>query len=506
MPGQENSQIKDAQTPVINSTETVDSSQEKVSKSGPAFSLSSLFKSRSATKIPKAAFGNTSKPPMQSSTSSIRPPRKGGLPMKKILIIVMGFMLLIILVLVVALMVKSRPQGSVGERGKLTWWGQRDEEIVQPLIEEYQREHPEVKIVYQKQDPADYRVRLKNLMSKEEAPDIFSLHNTWTPMFKANLDILPSSVMQKDDYQDIFYPAIVSSLQSSSGFLGIPIGYDALVLFINQDLFATAFASPPETWDDFKVVARYLTDAPEDRLIQSGAAMGLTSNVDHWEEIIALLMLQNGVSLSKPAGSRANAVFDYYNSFSGEKGGVWNTTLPESVAAFANGKLAMLFAPTYRANEIRKINPDLNFITVPVPQIQQDNPEDPDITYAVFWFEGVWNRSVNNDIAWDFLKYLTEKDSQIKISDNYRSQGLYPEVFPRKDMRILIKDDYMLGSVVNLAESSVSWYLAGDTKDGEGGFNYKLSKAFQSGVEDNNPNIVSDQVQAVLSEYGVALK
>jgi ABC-type glycerol-3-phosphate transport system substrate-binding protein len=504
-----------SQTNVSSDAEKISSSASQVNspkakKGLSSFSFLNFLKPKSATMIPKAASKKIPKPSLKSSTSPIRPPRKGGGSQKKILILVIAILFVIVLGLLFVVVLKKGPKEDVGERGKLTWWGQRDKTIVQPLIDKFEEENPGVTIDYQKQDPIDYRVRLENLIDKGNAPDIFSIHNTWAPMFTGNLDILPSNVMEKKEYSNIFYPAIVSSLETSQGIVGIPIGYDALVLYINQDLFSTAFASPPETWDDFKQLAKFLTDAPDGRIIQAGAAMGITSNVNHWEEILALLMVQNGVSLSKPTGERAEEVFKYYTSFTGKGSYVWDETLPESVLAFANKKLAMLLAPTYRSNEIRRINSDLRFITVAVPQVPQADPSSPDVTYATFWFEGVWNRSVNSDIAWDLLKFLVDRDNQVEISQNYRSQGLFPEVFPRRDMKVLLKDDPILGPVVNLADYSASWYIAGDTQDGEDGINSRLSEAFKSGIQESHSSKrdvtakVSERVQMILSKYGLA--
>ncbi|MBN1169107.1 extracellular solute-binding protein [Candidatus Woesebacteria bacterium] len=481
-------------------------------KSGDLFSnftLLNFLRPKSATKIPKEVTGKIQKPVIKNPAISKKPFTKSSISKKKIFIIILLFLFLIILLLLVAVAIRNKPEKTVGERGKITWWGQRDANLVQPLIDKFEEENPGVNVVYQKQEPIDYRIRLQNLIKKGQAPDIFTLHNTWAPMFRENLDVLPPSVMEKDRYNSIFYPAIISSLTSSKGIVGVPLGYDALVLYISQDLFSTAFAQPPQTWDDFWQLADHLKDVYNDRIIQAGAAMGLTGNVEHWQEIIALLMIQNEVNLYQPAGQRAQAVLDYYTSFTGKKAKIWDETLPESVIAFANKKVAMILAPTYRANDIRKINPDLRFYTVPVPQIPQDQPENPDITYATFWFEGVWNRSVNNDIAWELLNFLTERDNLVELSNNYQANGLIPEAFPRKDMRVLIKDNSILGSAVNLADHSVSWFLADDTSDGEGGINSQLSSVFASGVTESlrgnkkSAEIVSGQLPSVLSKYGL---
>ena len=105
---------------------------------------------------------------------------------------------------------------------------------------------------------------------------------------------------------------------------------------------------------------------------QSGVALGRTENVDHWPEILALMMLQNGVDLSSPIGKPAEDAL-FFTVFS-TVDGVWDATLPPSTQAFAAGKLAMYIAPSWCAFEIQLQNPNLKFKTVPLPQLPKDNP------------------------------------------------------------------------------------------------------------------------------------
>ena len=243
-----------------------------------------------------------------------------------------------------------------------------------------------------------------------------------------------------------------------------------------------------------------MTDDPEKRIIQAGAAMGETGNVDYWEDIIALLMIQNGVNLTNPVSERSESVIDFYTSYVTSKDKTWDSSQPSSVLAFAKGRLAMLIAPSRSANEIREINPDLRFITVPVPQIPKSEPDIPDITYATYWFEGVWSRSVNSDIAWKFLKFMAESENLLAMAEIYQQKGKFPEVFPRRDMGILLKDDPVIGSVVLLSENAKSWYLAGNTNDGEKGINSMLAKAFSLGLEKALQTTGSKDVMLPVSE------
>src|SRR4030042_3273768 len=195
--------------------------------------------------VPQAPISGAPIPP----PTSIVPPPKKGFP--KILIFIgVGLILLVIAFLAVKLL---GPKG--GALGEITWWGLWEEPVVvTPLIDEYQASHPGVKINYIKQSQQDYRERLTNALAKGIGPDIFSLHNSWVPMFKSDLDSLPAAVMNPADYVKTFYRTASSDLSTGNSIVGIPLGYDALVLYINEDIFSRSAKTTPTTWDDLSVL------------------------------------------------------------------------------------------------------------------------------------------------------------------------------------------------------------------------------------------------------------
>jgi ABC-type glycerol-3-phosphate transport system substrate-binding protein len=402
---------------------------------------------------------------------------------KKILGIVVVLILLI--VTIVFMVTKLKPKNSsVGSKnGEIVWWGfGLKKEVIQPLIDEYLSQNPKAKITYIEESPIDYRERLVNSLLQGKGPDIFSFHNSWVPMFKNELDIMSKDVMTYDDFAKNYYPVIVGDMTTGAGVVGLPLEYDGITLFINEDIFSTAGIIPPRTWDEFHQIAKNLTTKNDKNIIiQSGTSLGITSNVDYWPEIISLLLYQNKVDLYKPEGAGAEEALTFYADFyTFDK--VWDTTLPSSTEAFADGKAAMLFAPVRAADEIRKINKNLNFRTIPLPQVRKDDPEEPDVSYATYWSNGVWNKSPNKGLAWDFLKFLSSKDSLEKIYKNSVGAGLVGMPYPRIDMRDTLISDSILGSVLALAPNSKSWYLASNTYDGTEGLNSLLNGVYESGI------------------------
>lgn len=426
-----------------------------------------------------------------------------------------GFLLLIALLLVGVIgffayrffILSDNKQAEV----TLTWWGLwEDQSIVAPLIAEYQTAHPGVTINYVLQSKEDYRERLTNSLAKGEGPDIFRFHNTWVPMFKNELDNVPTSVMSAADYSQTFLPVIVSDMTSGSGFVGVPLGYDALTLYINNTIFAAEGVSQPKTWDDLRDLARRLTKTENGLIVQSGVALGRTENVDHWQEILALMMLQNRANLAQPTNKLAEDALKFFTLFAtADK--VWDQTLPNSTLFFANGKSAMYFGPSWRYFEIKAINPDLDFKTVPLPQLPKQSGSEPDYSYASYWVEGVWARGENKDAAWEFLKFMTEKSTLEKLYKNASATRGFGEVYPRVDMQTLLSDHPVLGSIVGLAEEAHSWYLASRTFDGPTGINTQINSYYEDAVNSVNDGNDADGalqtaaqgVAQVLKQYGI---
>lgn len=429
-------------------------------------------------------------------------------------LIIVGIVIIVILVVFAALKLTGGVKNK--STGNVTWWGLwEDTNVVTPLINAYESSHPGVKITYVAQSPQDYKERLSSSLSKGEGPDIFTFHNTWSPMFKADLDALPSSVMTAADYSKNFYPVITSDLSYGNSIVGLPLGYDALTLYINQDIFDKSGKTPPTTWDDFRNVAKALTIKDDRGVIsQAGAAMGRTENVDHWQEILALLMIQNGVDLGNPTGKNAEDALTYFTLFSSGDG-IWDTTLPTSTQAFAAGKLAMYIAPSWRTFEITQKNPNLKFKTVPIPQLPKDNPAQLDITYATYWAQGVWSKSASKSTAWDFLNYLATTDSLQKLYQNETAVRSFGEAYPRTDMASLLTNHPILGSIITQAPGARSWYLASRTFDGATGINTQVSNYFGDAVNAVVTGkssaaealaTVAQGVAQVMAQYGISVR
>lgn len=431
----------------------------------------------------------------------------------KIIAIVAGIVVLLLVIFFAYRFISNKSES--GTANEIVWWGLwEDENIVSSIISEYETVNPKVKIKYVRQSKEDYRERLTNALAKGTGPDIFRFHNTWVPMFKSELDKVPADIFTVSNFSNQFYPVAVSDLTLGANLVGIPLEYDGLSLYVNEEIFEKAGKEAPTTWNELRQLARELTITDETGAVtQAGVALGRTENVDHWPEILGLMMLQNGVDLTHPTGKLAEDALDFYTIFS-ISDGVWDATLPSSTVAFAAGKLAMYFGPSWRAFEIRLQNPNLRFKTIPVPQLPKTSANETDVTYASYWVEGVWTRSKNKTQAWEFLKYLSTKESLEKLYNQASKTRMFGEPYPKQEMEILLKDHPIIGTTVGGAKTAQTWFLQSRTWDGPTGINSQINKYFEDAVNLVNTGKeakvalepVAQGVIQVLSQYGIKIQ
>ena len=364
----------------------------------------------------------------------------------------------------------------------LTYWGLWESSpVFDQVIKDFQSQNAGVIINYIQQSPQDYRERLQDALQKGQGPDVFRYHATWVPMLKNQLSFLPSTIMSSTEFNQTFYPVAVKQLTTPNGIVGIPLMYDGLGLYYNKQMLQTVNLLPPTQWSDLETTARALTIRAKDKKIsRAGVALGLTANVDNFSDILGLLILQNGGDPSRPSSKLVVDTVKYYTNFN-KVLGVWDETLPNSTYAFATEKVAMMIAPSWRAFEVKAINPNLQFAIAPVPQLQGTS-----VTWGSYWVEGVSKTSKQQELSWKFLKYLSSKEVLLKLYSDAASKTprLFGEIYPRVDMANTLASDPYVGAFVSDAPKASSWWMSSRTFDN--GINDKIIKYYQDAINTVN--------------------
>jgi len=369
---------------------------------------------------------------------------------------------------------------SQGKEVTITYWGLwEDETIIRPVITAFQAKNPRIKVQYIKQSPKQYRERLQAAIARGEGPDAFRFHNTWVSMLRNDVSPAPQTVITTAQFQTEFYPVMANDLIGGNSVYGLPLMIDGLGLYYNEDLLKQAgIQTPPSTWEDVIAIVPKLTIATGNTFTSSAIALGTTNNVEHYPDILATMFMQNGTNLASPKGKEAEETLIFFRKFAtpGDPLYTWNETMDNSIYAFATGKTAMMFAPSWRAFDIREMNPSLKFKIAPVPQLPGNT-----VTWASYWVEGVSAKSTKQQEAWEFVRFLTSKEGAVlTYSEAAKSRGLFGEPYARVELASTLETDPYVGAYITQAKDARSFPLSSRTFDN--GINDKLIIYLQNAV------------------------
>lgn len=314
--------------------------------------------------------------------------------LRKILLITI-IILVGLMVLVMIVRILTSPKTTSQQKVTLEYWGLMDDpEVMQPLIAQYQKDHPNVEIRYVKKEFTDDVSRYKDLvytrLVEKTGPAIFQAHITWMPKFYAEVSPLNTTIAPQQ-FRERFYSVLSGScMTSKEDILCMPLRYDGLALYYNKDLFDEVNAVPPETWQEATDIARTLTRTDKtETLLRSGIASGSVKNVKYAADILSLFLAQSEITIpSTITNPKTVEVFTYYANLV-KKEGLWSELYPDSTTAFATAKTAMMVAPLSEREKVLALNPTLRFGIAPVPQIPVLNGKTTKIGWTNTWVESV---------------------------------------------------------------------------------------------------------------------
>ena len=126
-------------------------------------------------------------------------------------------------------------------------------EIFDPLIAEFETQHPNIKIDMQDLGWADAEKTLQTMSASRTLPDVmYHLPATIFSMYEKGL-ILDLTDYVDDDLKADMYPAMMEAGQYNGKQLMITCAASSLIMWYNADLFEQAGLdpdNPPKTWDE----------------------------------------------------------------------------------------------------------------------------------------------------------------------------------------------------------------------------------------------------------------
>jgi ABC-type glycerol-3-phosphate transport system substrate-binding protein len=134
----------------------------------------------------------------------------------------------------------------------------------------------------------------------------------------------------------------------------------------------------------------------------------------------------------------------------------------------------------------------LNFDVAPVPQTNLDNPS---VNFANYWGEVVSKQTKSPNTAWDFLKYISSKDSL----DKYYAKHNQPS--SRKDLISLQINDPNIGVFANANLTAKSFYRPDQAKM-DNIFGSMVDNVILNGLPAQQALLQAQQQAAAISRQG----
>lgn len=385
-----------------------------------------------------------------------------------------------------------------------------DDSTFTETMNAYREIHKNVSFDYRTLRYEEYQDELLRALAEGNGPDVFSINNGWIGQYESLILPLPKTLsipyteirgtikketvvtlkeepaMTVRELETNFVDAVADDVvrdyqpnpkqEAEKRIFGIPLSVDTLALFYNKDLFnAASIAEAPKTWTEFQEdVTKLTTIGADDAIVQSGAAIGTSRNVERAFDVLSLLMMQNGTVMadSRGAATFGNELDDnslpgadavrFYTEFANPLKSVyaWNDAQPSSFDAFTSGKAAMFLGYSYHVPLIRARSPKLSFGVAPVPQISSGRT----VNYANYWVETVSKSTKNPNWAWDFVQFASEAEQV----DTYLAAAGKPTAL-RSLINAQLQDDD-LSTFAGQLFTAKSWYLGNDAAVAESAF------------------------------------
>lgn len=401
----------------------------------------------------------------------------------------------------------------------------------QDIIKEYQKLHPFVTINYRKLRYAEYENELINALAEDRGPDIFSIHNTWIKKYQNKIAPLPAEItmaypvvtgsikkevinqlqtnksLTAKDVRDRFVDVVGNDvILENNQIYGLPLSVDTLAMYYNRDLFNGAgIIEAPKYWNKtFQQNVKSLSKQdPKKEIIQSGVALGGSTNINRASDILSVLMMQNGAVMldnntvqfnlipNKPGFKENNFnpggdALKFYTDFAnpGKEVYSWNEKLPNSLEMFTSGNLAIYFGYSYDLPTIKADAPKLNFSVSKLPQIEGN----PDVNFANYWVETVSKKSKYINEAWDFVQFMTQEKQVKSYLDKTKRptaiRALVPEQRENPELgvfadQVLTAKSWYRGLNPNIAENAILEMIDAAVRDKDSG---RLMEALNDGA------------------------
>jgi multiple sugar transport system substrate-binding protein len=328
------------------------------------------------------------------------------------------------------------------------------------IVDDFNTEHPNIKVTVETQPGAEYVARLEAAQSANQLPHVIAAGYDALPQLVENQILVPiDDLAQQGGYSASMFPeAIWKAGEWKGQRVGIPIDTHPMVFYYNKALFKAAGLdpeAPPTDKDSFEAAIKAIsekTDADGYQMVSSGGGANFLVGIQ-----FAALFYQGGGEWTNEDFSQAT-----FNSEAGVQAatylahlvkdlGVPKVESDAEINAFQNAKNGMVMSGIWETTRYKDaLKDDLG--VAPVPQIfgpgtwggshnlavTSASADDPNLKAAAYYFIDWFSQ---HSLEWGAAGQLPARN-EVRESDEFKNasgEGLLPLIAQMAPMAESVK-------------------------------------------------------------------
>lgn len=295
-----------------------------------------------------------------------------------------------------------------------------------PLIEEFMRQNPDIRVEIEQIPFSNYNTRLTTEIRGGAGPDVGRVNHSDVRLFSGARFLLPldEAIAAHGIDTGAFIPGLLGVGQIGGVQMTLPMTTDARVLFYNPRLLAEAgFGAPPANWDELIAVTAAFAGTEV-------AGYGLVSDSDfalsynHLGPYIigagGMLLNADGTAAIASESDGAVAAVEMMQALvrtGGTTPNIEATSGANLSQMFAQDRLAMVLGGPWTRTSILNANPDLvygtDFATAAVPVREAGMASG---SVAGGWHMGIFANTAHPEAAARLVAFLTQPESLVALN------------------------------------------------------------------------------------------
>ena len=234
---------------------------------------------------------------------------------------------------------------------------------------------------------------------------------------RSSLEPLDIYIEQDNFDTSKFFNILWDDMKWQGKIYGIPLNTVSYAFFCNQDVFnELQIESLPKTWKQVRDVSKKMVTFDSNGFLNRVGYLPnygnfRTSNVIAWQLGQKFIDKEDNVNFSSSELQRS---FSWVKNFIDEIGldnvlQLMGTFGVGDQHGFISGKVAMMILDSSFPEVISRYNPKLNYKVIPIPSFEGSET----VSSSGTWWVGIPKGAKNPRKAWEFIKFISDKENQI---------------------------------------------------------------------------------------------